>query len=131
LLLRKQLLILKIVPRKATYNFCSGFPSLSLLIFSNVRPWPAFATIFRITDGFLNNLKSAGGYRKAGISILNRITGRILKAVSDFIEASRNFFYFLHKNTAKKCETIGAHTKSIVLFLDLPKKYLSRVTIFE
>jgi hypothetical protein len=44
------LLILEIV-----LNICSGFPSLSLGIFSDVYSWPAFETIFSNSSGFQNN----------------------------------------------------------------------------
>jgi hypothetical protein len=39
----------------------------TLSLVEGVHSWPAFGTIFRITDGF----------RKAGTSLLKRVTGRI------------------------------------------------------
>jgi hypothetical protein len=52
--------------------------------------------------GFRTTFEDTGGYQKAGISSLKRVTGR---KVSNFIEASRNFILdFLHTKTTENCE---------------------------
>jgi hypothetical protein len=55
--------------------------------------------------GFGTTFKGTGGYQKAETSYLKRVTEGILKLVSDFIEASRNFILELrHKKTTENCE---------------------------
>ncbi len=52
--------------------------------------------------------------------------------VSDFTEASRNFILdFLHKKTAKNCETIRSHSRKTVLICRTLKKCSSCDTPFE
>jgi hypothetical protein len=59
----------------------------------------AFKITFRVT----------GGYRKAGTSLLERITGSIFTQ-SNFIEESINIVLdFFHKRQTKIMETISAH----------------------
>jgi hypothetical protein len=82
----------------------------------------AFGTPFSVT----------GGFRKAGTSLLERVTGGIftisnLQIVSDFIEACRNFILdFLHKKRAKNVKTISTHSKSTdLIFRSFKKIFIS------
>jgi hypothetical protein len=98
------------------------------LVLSNVPSWLAFGTIFRITDSFSEQLlESQAAIGKPETSFLGRVTGRISKIVSDFIEVKRNFILdFLHKKTAKNLKTISAHSKALLIFSSsgtIPLKY--------
>jgi hypothetical protein len=61
--------------------------------FSSEQSYPAFGTIFSITDGYGTTFRDTDGYMKAGVaSSLKRVTMEgISLLVSNFIEASRNF----------------------------------------
>jgi hypothetical protein len=63
-----------------------------------------FGTFFRVT----------GSYPKDGTSSLKRVTGRIFKLVSDFLEVGRNFLLdFFTKRQLKIVKTISAHSGEI------------------
>jgi hypothetical protein len=87
-------------------NFCSGFPSLSLVDCLQITS-PVFRSIFRITRpaAFRTTFRVTSSYRKSRLPEENYTAGRITQLVSNFLEPSRNFALdFFPKKAAKNCE---------------------------
>jgi hypothetical protein len=81
---------------------------------------PGHEASFTVTGEFLN----------AATSSLKRVTGRILKLVSVFKEASQDFiFHFLHNKAAKNLKTICAYAESTDLICKTFKKIIHLVTL--
>ncbi len=97
LLLWKCLLILKIVLNAAS-DFCSGFPSLSLVAFSSVHSW--------------NNFLSYRRHSESQNKVLKTFTGRIFTISKWFHRRNRNFILDVlycttgHKNFLKSTTLI-------------------------
>jgi len=120
----KSLTFLKIV-QKAASNFCSGFPTLSLVDFFQCT---FFMAGFR--KNFRNNFQDHRHLSKqllesqAAIRKPEQVSWRVLlewfsQLVSDFIEAAETLFwmFFLQKDRKRIVKTINAHTESTVLSL--------------
>jgi hypothetical protein len=128
MLFLKHLLFLKIVPKPS--NFCSGFPSLSLVDFLHCTFMAGFQNNFedhmRLSEQLLVSQAAIGKPEQA--RLIGLLEGLFL-FVSDFIEASRNFSLdFLHRKTDKIVKTIRAHLKILFLFLG-PSKNIHLVTL--
>jgi hypothetical protein len=69
-----------------------------------IESWPVLRTTFRVT----------GGYKKAGTSSPKGLLEGFSQLVSNFTDASTNFFLdFLHKKTAKNSENHKRSFKKI------------------
>jgi hypothetical protein len=72
---------------------------------------------------FGTTLRLAVGNLKAGTSLLKRVTGRIIRIIKDFMEASKNLILnFSAKRLLNNVKTIHAHKKSTDLILRTIKK---------
>jgi hypothetical protein len=63
---------------------------------------PASGTIFLDHRRLSDNFRITGIYMKAGTSFLYNVTGMIFRISSNFIEASRNFIFFIFYTKDRK-----------------------------
>jgi hypothetical protein len=108
--------------------FCSGFPSISTVHFSNIG---TFMISGRLSEQFSGS-QAAFGQTFEATSFMKRVTGRIL-TISRWFHQSKQKLYFgcSHKKNAKKCENHQRSSKKYapVLFCFFIKNNMHLVTL--